>query len=263
MYTRLAKIRNVATTLPWLSDDPCVDFYKIGDMSVGDLRACLPKGVGKTTAPHINNWLKNGIEDVNQVMSEIRYLECKYLYHMQPDEWTQIMYAKATSLLCTVKRRNAKILNLVAKYLYKTTADDVKDHCPGVIYTKSSFERGNKEEVQFSENWINMYLINSFGLVTQGTTFKNMPFLCGGSEYPCKLVTRTHNSMHTEQVVWMSDVDDKGYYTSGSLYSRVVGKYADGTDKTQACDLSSPIWFDPHKCLVSDLVRMNRADLDL
>ena len=118
LYTRLQKIRDASQRLPWLpQEEPCVNFYKIGEMGVKDLRACLPNGVGKTTAPHISNWLKNGIEDVNQVMSEIRYLECKYLYSMQPDEWTKIMYDKATALLCTVKRKNAKKLQLVAKYL--------------------------------------------------------------------------------------------------------------------------------------------------
>ena len=69
--------------------------------------------------------------------------------------------------------------------------------------------------------------------------------------------------MKTEDVPWMPDVNEAGYYTSGSIYKRVVGKYADGTDKTQACEPSAPVWFDRYQCLVSELIQLHRADIDL
>ena len=261
LYTRMQKIRDVSTTalLADIAEEPCLDFYKIGEMSVKDLRRCLPAGAGKTTAPHINRWLKNGIDDVNQLACEIRMLECKYLYHMRPDEWTRLMYTRAQSMLCTVKRSNSRKLQLVANYLYKTTEEEVATHCPGVVYKKSSFQRGNKQECFFRrEHWMHLYLIETAGLVTAGTTFTNMPFICSAN----KLVTRDHKSMHIEQTPWMSDVDRHGYYTSGSIYKRVVGTNVDGSAKTQACDSGPPVWFDPYRCLVSELCR-NRCDIDV
>ena len=68
--------------------------------------------------------------------------------------------------------------------------------------------------------------------------------------------------MHIEQTPWMSDVDRHGYYTSGSIYKRVVGTNVDGSAKTQACDSGPPVWFDPYRCLVSELCR-NRCDIDV
>ena len=73
MYTRMQKIRDVSTTalLVGIAEELCLGFYKIGEMGVKDLRRCLPASAGKTTAPHINRWLKNSIGNVNQLACEL------------------------------------------------------------------------------------------------------------------------------------------------------------------------------------------------
>ena len=86
------------------------------------------------------------------------------------------MFDEASSNLCTIKRQNSKKLALVAKYLYKTDVSDVSDHCPGVVYTKASFTRGDRFSCVFSEKFFGSLIVTR-GLITKGTRLVHLPFL--------------------------------------------------------------------------------------
>ena len=158
LYTRMEKIRQIAAIKASVGPDMPPDHFHLNGKTAEDLQSMLPKGVGPSTAPHINKWLRNGIEDINQLSAEITYVKAKVLLYSRPDEWTKMMFDEASSNLCTVKRKNSKKLQLVAQYLYKTDASQVLDHCPGVIYKKASFIRGDRYACVFSENGILTYL---------------------------------------------------------------------------------------------------------
>ena len=89
LYTRMEKIRQIAAIKSAIGNDLPADHFKLNGMTVEALQKLLPSGVGPSTAPHINKWLRNGIEDVNQLSCEITYLKCKSLYTTRPDEWTK------------------------------------------------------------------------------------------------------------------------------------------------------------------------------
>lgn len=176
---------------------------------------------------------------------------------MRPDEWARLMCTRAQSMLCTMGRSNLRELHLVANYLYKATKGEVATHCPSVVYKKSSFQRGNKQEGFFRcEHWMHLCLIEAAGLVTAGTMCTNMPFICSTN----KLVTQDHKSMHIEQTPWVLGVGRHGYYMGSSIYKHATGTNAGGSAKAQACDPGPPVWFDPYRCLVSELCR-NRCDI--
>ena len=255
LYTRMEKIRQIAAIKASVGPDMPPDHFHLNGKTVEDLQSMLPKGVGPSTAPHINKWLRNGIEDINQLSAEITYVKAKVLLYSRPDEWTKMMFDEASSNLCTVKRKNSKKLQLVAQYLYKTDVSQVLDHCPGVIYKKASFIRGDRYACVFSEKWFSSLIVTR-GLISKGTRLVHLPFLNEVN----KLVIRTAKTVETDCIIWNSDVSCSGYYTCGSIYRKSVGKHVDGTDKIQECSPTPPVWFDPYQSLVGQL---SRCDVDL
>lgn len=204
---------------------------------------------GKTSCEFMHAYIRNGIDDVNQLNAMISFLEAKCEFHDDPSSWTDQALGEAATAYRTVKRHNdAKIL-AVDHMLFKTSELDVSQDSPGVVYVRDEFGRRLPASC-FGRRGDN----TCSGRVSYNARFFNIPFI---NERNKLMVYEATSGRWEEQIGdWKAksdDIDSSGMFVYGSDERRLVGVSSTNEMLYRRVE-HPPCWLRPQRSLVASAI---------
>ena len=208
-------------------DSALLQRKRLHGFTLDDLIGFIPNGVNHSTAPFIHDWLKTGVEDLNQLWCAVQYLGAQIRLELDPDNAARQYELRRTRIAWQkTVRLNALLVREAKKLTYKNLRshadEDTSCDAPLVKYRKDV--DGNRKPAEPFEMYFFQNKVKSLvtGYVSKGAQICNIPY-----------INEFNRLMVRENGVWV-ELDGDWSPVSVDITPEGTYKHAD-----------PPLWYDP------------------